>query len=163
MPQDMRRNWFILPSFYGGGGGKSSVAMSQDGLIPSNKRLERGAMAKILLATGDSALQSILEAELTGDGHELNWVTDGKEACDTALTLLPDVVFLDLTLPIFNGLETCVMMREDPELPARMPIILITDEEVNVRLLEKNRVTELFPKTHSANELRDLVVKLLTG
>jgi CheY-like chemotaxis protein len=125
--------------------------------------MERDAMARILLATGDAALQTILEAELGGEGHEVTWVTDGKEAYDTALASVPDLVFLDLSLPIFNGLETCVMMREDPELPPRMPIVLVTDEEVNVRLLEKYRVTELFPKTHAAHELCDLAVKLLTG
>jgi len=120
-------------------------------------------MATILLATGDSALQTILAAELGGEGHEVTCVTNGQEAYDTALAVVPDLVFLDLSLPIFSGMETCAMMREDPELPHRMPIVLITDEEVNVRQLEKHRVTELFPKTHAAHVLRDLVVKLLTG
>ena len=116
-------------------------------------------MAKILLATGDAALHAVFEAELEGGGHEVIWAADGQEACALALAESPDLVLLEPNLPVFSGVETCVLLREDPEIPRYLPIMLVTDEEVNPHTVDKARVTEVFPKTHHVSELLDLVVE----
>ncbi len=111
----------------------------------------------ILLATGDADAQSVLDAEISSLGHEVVWVTDGLAACDEILASTPAIVFLDRQLEIFDGLEVCRRLREDPEVPDHLPVFLFTDEDIDVRILEKTGVTAIFPKTHSASEITALL------
>lgn len=118
-------------------------------------------MATVLLATADTGLYDILNGEIAGQGHDLVWAVDGKEAYDVTLERAPDLVLLDVSLPIFNAFETCGLIRSDPEAPRDVPVILLSDDALNPRHVEKAAATDLFPKTHSAQELSDLLVKHL--
>lgn len=118
-------------------------------------------MATILLATGDTGLYDVFSAEIGGEGHSVLWAVTGKEAYDLALVEKPDMVFLDVYLAVFDGLETCSLMRSDPELPANLPIVLLSDDEISAKQVGKARVTACFPKTHQVHELRDLLVRCL--
>ncbi|HPO15370.1 MAG TPA: response regulator [Candidatus Hydrogenedentes bacterium] len=120
-------------------------------------------MAVILIATPDATLQSIFAAEINAQGHALLWALDGKEACDLVLSDQPQLVFLDPTLPIFNAFETCRLLRDDPQSPPGLPIIILSDDDVDSRRLNKCQATACFPKTHLENDLRDLIVKYLFG
>jgi len=114
-------------------------------------------MATILLATGDTGLYDVFAAELGGEGHDVIWATDGREAYDLALEQSPDLVFLDVSLPIFNALETCTMLRGDPDVPTTLPVVLLSDEDLDPHKIEKARATRLFPRTHLVQALRDLL------
>jgi len=48
-------------------------------------------------------------------GHEVRTAYNGREAVDMAKTFRPDVVLLDVGMPVMNGLEACKAMREQPE------------------------------------------------
>jgi len=116
-------------------------------------------MASILLATSDADLQSVIEAEITSLGYDVVWATDGLGAYDEALSLAPMLVLLDRHLEIFDGLEVCLRLREDPEVADHLPIFLLTDEDIDPRMLERAGVTSVFPKTHSASEIADLLAQ----
>jgi CheY-like chemotaxis protein len=115
-------------------------------------------MATLLLATDDAALQMMIEAEVSGDGHSLFSISDGKSAYELALEHEFDLVFLDESLPIHNGFETCTLLREDPDIPAKLPIFLLASERISTRKLESAQATGQFAKKHLAQELRDLIV-----
>ena len=115
-------------------------------------------MAIILLATGDTTAYDIFSAEISGEGHELVWAIDGQEAYDLALENMPDLALLDLSLPIFNAFETCELLRNDPDFPPHLPVFILTDEDLSAKQLEGARATGAFPKTHLAQELRDVLV-----
>lgn len=116
-------------------------------------------MANILLATSDADLQSIIEAEVTALGYDLVWATDGLGAYDEALSAAPMLVLLDRRLEVFDGLEVCRRLREDPEVPDHLPVFLLTDEDLDPHTIEKARLTGIFPKTHGALETADLLAK----
>ncbi len=118
-------------------------------------------MARILVATSDTKLYDTLDAELSGDGHEVVWGAEGNEAYQLALSAPPDLVFLDQHLSVFDGFEVCGLLRGDPEVPRELPVILLSDEEIDPHRLEKVRATCRFPKTHLVQELRDLIAKYL--
>lgn len=118
-------------------------------------------MAKILLATTDTGLQDVFSAETEGEGHELLIVMDGQEAFEAGLDGEADLVFLDVNLPVFNGLEICSMLREDPTVPRELPIYLLTNDDQNAYSLEKAGVTGTFSKTHEAWQLRELLADWL--
>jgi CheY-like chemotaxis protein len=49
---------------------------------------------------------------LRHQGHEAHTVRDGQEALEAAERLRPDVVLLDLGLPVLNGYEVCRRLRQ---------------------------------------------------
>ncbi len=118
-------------------------------------------MATIVIATGDAALYSTLSAEIEGQGHAVEWATDGKDAHEAVLASQPALVFLDLTLTVFNGLETAAMLRGDPDVAAELPILLLTDDDLNPHEVEAAGLTALFPKAHGEYELRECLSQLV--
>ena len=118
-------------------------------------------MAKILLAGEDLAILDTMQAAIEGEGHEVLTAATGLDAYETTLSDEPDLVFLEMAMPVFNGFETCEMIRQDPDVPATLPIILLTNEDQDVRKLVNVGVSEQFSKVHLTVELRDLLVKHL--
>jgi CheY-like chemotaxis protein len=115
-------------------------------------------MASVLIATDDAALAHILWSEIEGMGFEALWEVAGHTAFDTAIAHQPSVVLLDVNLPVHTGLELAALLRADPDLPRGLPVFLLTDDAVEPHTLERNGVTDVFPKTHDAAMLRELVV-----
>ena len=120
-----------------------------------------GAMPSILIATDDTALYTVLSAECAGEGHATLWAANGHEAVELTLAHAPDLIFLDIALAIFNGIEACAMLREDPGVPGSLAIYLLTDDEVNPNTLLRCGATGIFPKTHAGSELRELLAQEL--
>lgn len=118
-------------------------------------------MAHILIATEDSHLHRILAAECEGEGHTTAWAAHGEDARQMALAEGPDLVFAELHLAIFSGLELCELLRADPTMPSGLPFVLVTDDEVNPRHLVRCGVTDVFPATHALHELRELLAEQL--
>jgi DNA-binding response OmpR family regulator len=114
-------------------------------------------MATILLATEDAGLFDVLGAEITGDGHELLWATDGQTAYELTLAESPAMVLLDANLPVFNAFETCNLLRDDPDISQTLPIILLSVDRPDPHVMDSSRLTAHFPKAHLAQELRDLM------
>lgn len=118
-------------------------------------------MAKIVVACEDEVVRATLCAEIDGERHEVLDVYDGYEAYQRTLDDQPDLVILDAVLPVFSGLETCDMIRADPEIAAELPIIFLLSEDTNIRTLEKAGATDYLPRAHGIHELRDLLAKYL--
>lgn len=63
----------------------------------------------------------------------------GREGIEKALTESPDVILLDLVMPIMDGIETCKRLKEDNFLK-RIPVIIITatksDSKTRTKALE---------------------------
>ncbi len=118
-------------------------------------------MATILIATDDATLHEVLSAEISAEGHTVLWAADGREALEMALEERMELALLDAHLPVHDGYALCELLRADPEVPARLPLLLLADEDLNVRKLEQVGATAQFPKTHLAQELVDALVKYL--
>lgn len=68
---------------------------------------------KILIVEDYVPLAESLEYQLNRAGFEVYRAVDGKEALEQARLYLPDVVILDIDLPILNGVEVCKQLRAD--------------------------------------------------
>jgi CheY-like chemotaxis protein len=81
---------------------------------------------EILIVEDDSALREALTQVLSDEGYELLSARDGLEAINCLKKgNRPDVILLDLSMPVVNGWEFRMFQKRDPEL-ARIPVILIT-------------------------------------
>ncbi|MCC6794232.1 MAG: response regulator [Candidatus Hydrogenedentes bacterium] len=120
-------------------------------------------MALVLIADDHGDTIAILSAEIEAEGHTIATVTNGSDAIQCVLTELPEIVFLGPYLPIHDGYETCSMLRGDPDVPERLPIIMLGDTDLDHRRLERAGFTTSFPRQHGASDVRELLTRHLNA
>ena len=82
-------------------------------------------MTKILLVEDHEELWDFLSRRLKRRGFQVVLVHDGQQGVDTVRSERPDVVLLDMNLPVMDGWTAARTLRADPE-TARVPIIALT-------------------------------------
>lgn len=80
---------------------------------------------KILVVDDEPQMQRLVQMALTRRGYEVSVAADGQTALDLAVSTQPDLMILDLGLPIMDGLEVCRRMRAW----SRMPIVVLSARE----------------------------------
>jgi twitching motility two-component system response regulator PilH len=118
-------------------------------------------LAKILIAGEDLAAMANIEGTIAGEGHEVLTATDGLDAYTITLEKQADLVFLEVSMPVFNGFETCTMIRDDPEIDQDLPVVFLTNAPVDAQKIEKVGATDQLPKTHLSVELQEMLVRHL--
>jgi DNA-binding response OmpR family regulator len=83
----------------------------------------------ILIVEDEPALRDTLSYNLKKDGFTVETVGDGRSALDSARTLKPDLIVLDLMLPEIDGFEVCRILRREMS----TPILMLTarDDEID--------------------------------
>ena len=81
--------------------------------------------AKVLIIEDDRALTDVLQYNLNNAGYETITSTDGQDALNQARLKLPDLVVLDLMIPVLDGLEVCKRLRANAE-TRDTPILMLT-------------------------------------
>src|SRR5215813_724147 len=105
--------------------------------------------AKVLVIEDDRSLAEVLSYNLKGAGYEVLVATDGQDGLLKAETKSPDLVVLDLMLPVVDGLDVCRRLRAQPA-TREIPIIMLTakaeesDEIVGFSLGADDYVTKPF-------------------
>lgn len=79
-------------------------------------------MPKILIIDSDPVVSGALAAGLTVAGFETLTAVDGAEGLRRAYQAEPDLIVLDIALPIVDGLLICRILRRDSDLP----LIIVT-------------------------------------
>ncbi|MEM6329304.1 MAG: response regulator [Planctomycetota bacterium] len=69
---------------------------------------------QILIIEDDRSLADVLHYNLNQDGYETAVSNDGQDGLTQAKLRVPDLVVLDLMLPVIDGLEICRRLRADP-------------------------------------------------
>ncbi len=77
---------------------------------------------KILIVDDDENICELLRLYLEKDGFKTSIANDGKQAVDSAETYKPDLILLDIMLPILDGWQVCREIRKT----SNVPIIMIT-------------------------------------
>jgi CheY-like chemotaxis protein len=72
-------------------------------------------MAKILVVDDEEDIRKLLVTLFEDAGYEVLTASNGKDALIIAKAEHPDLIFLDILMPILNGFETCAALRKDPE------------------------------------------------
>jgi two-component system, OmpR family, phosphate regulon response regulator PhoB len=85
-------------------------------LISTTQVLASDSMGKprVLIVEDDRALSDILFYNLQKEGYNTFRAFDGREAIEQARLKQPDIVILDLMLPLVDGLEVCRQIRKYP-------------------------------------------------
>ena len=82
-------------------------------------------MTKVLLVEDHEELWDFLSRRLKRRGFEVVLAHDGQQGVDMVRSERPDVVLLDMNLPVMDGWTAARTLRADPD-TARVPIVALT-------------------------------------
>ncbi len=104
---------------------------------------------RILIIEDERALTEVLVYNLSREGYETIVANDGQEGLRKAQTLLPDLIILDLMLPLMNGLEVCRELKAGERTRSILILMLTakaeeTDQVVGFSLGADDYVTKPF-------------------
>lgn len=70
---------------------------------------------KVLVADDEKLVRELLCEKLREDGYIVLEAEDGKMAVDIAIEHKPDVIILDVKMPLMNGLRACKELKSNSE------------------------------------------------
>jgi two-component system alkaline phosphatase synthesis response regulator PhoP len=87
----------------------------------------------ILVVDDDPRIVRLVEINLTQEGHQVRSAGDGEAALAAVAAERPDLMILDVMMPVLDGFETLKRLKGDPA-TADIPVIMLTarsqDEDV---------------------------------
>src|SRR4029453_10469106 len=89
------------------------------------RELGRVEKKRILLVEDDAANQYTIEFLLKGEGYEVAIAENGREGIERADALRPDIILMDMMMPVMGGHEATRLLKERPEL-RDIPVIALT-------------------------------------
>ncbi|MDO8335453.1 MAG: response regulator [Candidatus Saccharibacteria bacterium] len=84
-------------------------------------------MANILIVEDDKDLNQAYQMILKRDGHDVSTATNGEEALKKATASTPELILLDLLMPIMGGLE--FLKRYDLSKHSEVKVLIFTNME----------------------------------
>ena len=82
-------------------------------------------MSKILIVEDNEMNRDMLSRRLTRKGYEIEMAVNGQEGLDMMRSWSPDLVLMDMGLPVLDGWEATSQAKADGEL-SNIPIIALT-------------------------------------
>lgn len=79
----------------------------------------------VLVVDDDLAVVDLVAELLMAEGCRVRTAVDGQEALDILSRWRPQVVLLDIMMPLLDGMDVLNRMQDDPEL-ARIPVVVIS-------------------------------------
>ena len=82
-------------------------------------------MPKILLVEDNEMNRDMLSRRLARRGYEITLAMDGQEGVVLARSVQPDMILMDMSLPVMSGWEATKVLKDDPQLRS-IPVIALT-------------------------------------
>ncbi|HLO49315.1 MAG TPA: response regulator, partial [Kamptonema sp.] len=82
-------------------------------------------MAKILLVEDNEMNRDMLSRRLARKGHEVLIAVDGAEGVEMARSKVPDLILMDMSLPVLDGWQATREIKATPETHT-IPVIALT-------------------------------------
>jgi two-component system response regulator VicR len=83
---------------------------------------------KVLIVEDEKSISDIIQFNLKKEGFEVDTAYDGESGLEKALSGKPDLILLDVMLPLLDGFEICKKVRES----SAVPILMLTAKEEEV-------------------------------
>ena len=119
-------------------------------------------MAKVLIADDQANMRQLVRLTLETGRFEIYEAPDGEAALEVARRELPDLVFLDWTMPGLPGVEVCRALRDDPRFDG-VRIVMLTarsradDRETAREMGADDYITKPFSPIQLLEKVRDVL------
>ncbi len=119
-------------------------------------------MARILIAEDERDIRDLITFTLSFAGHQVTAATNGEEAVEKALQIIPDLILMDVRMPRMTGYEACIRMKQEESLK-NIPVAFLSakGQESEVKTGLEAGAVEYILKPFSPDQLTERVKKLL--
>lgn len=106
-------------------------------------------MIKVLIIEDDILIQELVRCNLEKEGLAVLTASDGQQGLDLARREKPDLIILDLTLPVLDGYDVCKILRAQKD-TSTIPIIMLSarddvaDKVIGLELGADDYITKPF-------------------
>lgn len=118
---------------------------------------------EILLVDDDPDFVEAVKVIVEKAGYDVRVAYDGKEGVEAVAEKVPDLIVLDVMMPVMNGHEACAKLKGQEE-TAEVPIILLTAVADRVttstythRDMLESEADDYIPKPVEPNDLLELI------
>ncbi len=80
---------------------------------------------KILIVDDEQDILELIRHTLNKDGFEVHVAVNGQQAIEKAKKLLPDLILMDVMMPVMDGMEACRLIKDDATIKD-IPIVFLT-------------------------------------
>ena len=80
---------------------------------------------KILVVDDEQDILELIRHTLNKEGYEVHVAANGQQAVEKALKIKPDLILMDVMMPVMDGMEACRQLKENPE-TSDLAIIFLT-------------------------------------
>jgi DNA-binding response OmpR family regulator len=115
--------------------------------------------ARILVAEDDEKQSRLIRIYLEREGNAVQVVADGRAALERARSAKPDLIVLDVMLPLVDGLDVCRILRTESDVPILLLTARTTEEDMLLGL--DLGADDYLTKPYSPRELTARVRALL--
>ncbi len=116
-------------------------------------------MKKILVIEDDQQLRAVLEDKFNKEGYAVEVAENGQIGLEMALSTNPDLILLDLVMPVMDGMTTLHELKRNQK-TLSIPVILLTNLSDSDKAVEaaSNGVYDYLVK--SDWKLEDILIKV---
>jgi CheY-like chemotaxis protein len=80
---------------------------------------------RVLIADDEEDIKDVMQMFLESQGYEVETAYDGLDAIDRVKTWKPDVILLDIMMPVVDGIEVCRTLKADLNVKD-IPVIMVS-------------------------------------
>ncbi len=119
-------------------------------------------MKKILIADDEEHIRTLVATTIGLGQYDVIEASDGEEALNMAKSEAPDLMLLDVGMPMMIGFEVCKKLKSDPS-TASIYIIMLTSfvQEEDKQLGRDAGANDYFEKPFSPTALLDKIAETL--
>ncbi|MBL8189496.1 MAG: response regulator [Acidobacteria bacterium] len=119
-------------------------------------------LRRILIAEDDDDARTALKLMLKLSRYDVLEALNGREAVDSVMCNRPDLVLMDLSLPVIDGLQATREIRQQPEFQT-LPIIFVTgyDSKETMDSIHATGGTNCINKPIEFDDLKKMIEKYL--
>ena len=111
---------------------------------------------RILLVDDEQDFLEPVSLWLESKGYSVTLAYNGKQTIQIVKSDTPDIVFLDIKMPVMDGIETLARIREFNK---EIPVVMVTayGDEKSITNARQLGISGFFPKKESLEELKNMI------
>jgi len=119
-------------------------------------------MAKILVIDDEVQLIEMLKMRLEANSYDVVSACNGEEGVEQVKSENPDLIILDIMMPIMDGFEVCKILKSTPQY-CKIPIIFLSAkaQENDLKIGDGSSADAFIKKPFETTDLLDKIAELL--
>jgi len=115
------------------------------------------AKGKVLIVDDDKTIVDFMVRTLVSEGYNVSVASNGMAAFEQMSRFCPDVIVLDMVLPVMNGIEFLSARQTLPE--CTPPIIVVSAVAAYKSVRSMQGISDFLPKPFDLDDLLNLIAK----